>query len=40
DAPNEIEWLQREELARASGANEAFSNDDHLRAAASGRYRT
>ena len=38
-APNEIEWLQREELARASGANEGISYDDLLRAAASGRYR-
>ena len=39
-APNEIEWLQREELARASGANEGIGYDDLLRAAASGRYRT
>jgi 3-oxoacyl-[acyl-carrier-protein] synthase II len=38
-APNEIEWLQREELARASGANEGISYDDLLRAAASGRFR-
>jgi 3-oxoacyl-[acyl-carrier-protein] synthase II len=39
-APNEIEWPQREELAKASGANEAVSYDDLLRAAASGRFRT
>src|SRR5271163_4218614 len=37
-APNEIEWAQREELARASGANEGVSYDDLLRAAASGRF--
>src|SRR5271154_212495 len=39
-APNEIEWPQREELAKASGANEAVSYDDLLRAAASGRFRS
>jgi 3-oxoacyl-[acyl-carrier-protein] synthase II len=39
-APNEIEWPQREELARASGANAAVGYDDLLRAASSGRYRS
>src|SRR5580704_14960074 len=39
-APNELEWLQRQELARASGANEEISYDDLLRAAASGRFRS
>jgi 3-oxoacyl-[acyl-carrier-protein] synthase II len=39
-APNELEWPQREVLAKASGANEAVSYDDLLRAAASGRYRS
>ena len=38
-APVEIEWPQREVLANGSGANEAVSYDDLLRAAASGRYR-
>jgi len=38
-APVEIEWPQREVLANASGANQAVSYDDLLRAAASGRYR-
>jgi 3-oxoacyl-[acyl-carrier-protein] synthase II len=38
-APVEIEWPQREILAKGSGANEAVSYDDLLRAAASGRYR-
>jgi len=38
-APVEIEWPQREVLATGSGANEAVSYDDLLRAAASGRYR-
>src|SRR5271170_2146072 len=37
-APNELEWLQREELAKASGANAAVNYDDLLRAAASGRF--
>jgi 3-oxoacyl-[acyl-carrier-protein] synthase II len=37
-APIEIEWPQREALAKGSGANEAVSYDDLLRAAASGRY--
>ena len=39
-APNELEWPQREELARASGANDAVGYDDLLRAAASGRFRS
>jgi 3-oxoacyl-[acyl-carrier-protein] synthase II len=39
-APNELEWPQREELAKASGANEAVGYDDLLRAAASGRFRS
>ena len=39
-APNELEWLQREELAKASGANAAVDYDDLLRAAASGRFRS
>jgi 3-oxoacyl-[acyl-carrier-protein] synthase II len=39
-APNEIEWPQREELARASGANGAVGYDDLLRAAAGGAYRS
>jgi 3-oxoacyl-[acyl-carrier-protein] synthase II len=38
-APNEVEWSQREELAKASGA-EAVGYDDLLRAAASGRFRS
>jgi 3-oxoacyl-[acyl-carrier-protein] synthase II len=37
-APNELEWMQREELAKASGANAAVNYDDLLRAAASGRF--
>jgi 3-oxoacyl-[acyl-carrier-protein] synthase II len=37
-APVEIEWPQREVLAKGSGANEAVSYDDLLRAAASGLY--
>src|SRR5271154_2961297 len=37
-APNELEWLRREELAKASGANAAVNYDDLLRAAASGRF--
>jgi 3-oxoacyl-[acyl-carrier-protein] synthase II len=39
-APNELEWPQREVLAKASGANETVSYDDLLRAAASGRFRS
>ena len=38
-APNELEWPQRGELAKASGA-EAVGYDDLLRAAASGRFRS
>jgi 3-oxoacyl-[acyl-carrier-protein] synthase II len=38
-APIEIEWPQREALARASGANEAVTYDDLLRAAGTGRFR-
>jgi 3-oxoacyl-[acyl-carrier-protein] synthase II len=38
-APVEIEWPQREALAKGSGANEAVNYDDLLRAAASGRFR-
>ncbi len=39
-APNELEWPQREELAKAAGANEALGYDDLLRAAATGRFRS
>jgi 3-oxoacyl-[acyl-carrier-protein] synthase II len=39
-APIEIEWPQREALAKASGANDNVSYDDLLRAAASGEFRT
>ncbi len=38
-APVEIEWPQREQLSKGSGANETVSYDDLLRAAASGRFR-
>jgi 3-oxoacyl-[acyl-carrier-protein] synthase II len=38
-APVEVEWLQRTELAKASGANEAVNYGDLLRAATSGRFR-
>ena len=37
-APIEIEWPNREELARASGVNDKISYDDLIRAASSGRY--
>jgi 3-oxoacyl-[acyl-carrier-protein] synthase II len=37
--PVEIEWNQRTQLARASGANEAAKYDDLIRSASSGRYR-
>jgi 3-oxoacyl-[acyl-carrier-protein] synthase II len=37
-APVEIEWLHREALAAASGANDAVGYDDLLRASASGRF--
>ena len=36
--PIEVEWTQRVELAQASGANDAVSYNDLLRAAASGRF--
>jgi 3-oxoacyl-[acyl-carrier-protein] synthase II len=39
-APNELEWTQRGELARASVANGTVEYDDLLRAAASGRFRS
>jgi 3-oxoacyl-[acyl-carrier-protein] synthase II len=38
-APIEVEWPQREALAKASGANDAVNYDDLIRAAASGRFR-
>jgi 3-oxoacyl-[acyl-carrier-protein] synthase II len=37
-APVEMEWMHRETLAAASGANDAVSYDDLLRASASGRF--
>jgi 3-oxoacyl-[acyl-carrier-protein] synthase II len=38
--PIEIEWPQRVELATASGANDALTYNDILRASASGRYQS
>jgi 3-oxoacyl-[acyl-carrier-protein] synthase II len=38
-APIELEWPQREALAKASGANQDVSYDDLMRAAATGRFR-
>jgi 3-oxoacyl-[acyl-carrier-protein] synthase II len=38
-APIEIDWPQREALAKASGANDAVTYDDLLRAARSGQFR-
>jgi 3-oxoacyl-[acyl-carrier-protein] synthase II len=38
-APIEIEWQQREAVARASGANGTVTYDDLIRAAASGQFR-
>ncbi|MCC6888971.1 MAG: beta-ketoacyl-ACP synthase [Hyphomicrobiales bacterium] len=38
-APIELEWPQRAALAVASGANDAVTYDDLLRAASSGRFR-
>jgi 3-oxoacyl-[acyl-carrier-protein] synthase II len=38
-APVEIEWGHREMIAAASGANDAVTYDDLLRAAAGGRFR-
>jgi 3-oxoacyl-[acyl-carrier-protein] synthase II len=37
-APIEVEWPQREALAKASGANGEIDYDDLIQAAASGRY--
>jgi 3-oxoacyl-[acyl-carrier-protein] synthase II len=37
-APVEIEWPQRAELAKASGANDAMSYDDLVRAAGNGSF--
>ena len=37
-APVEMEWLHREALAAASGANDTVGYDDLLRASASGRF--
>jgi 3-oxoacyl-[acyl-carrier-protein] synthase II len=37
-APVEIEWLHREALAAASGANDTIGYDDLLRASATGRF--
>ncbi|HEY2136714.1 MAG TPA: beta-ketoacyl-ACP synthase [Xanthobacteraceae bacterium] len=38
-APVEVEWPQRQELARASGANEGVTYTDLIRAASSGKFR-
>src|SRR6202048_5595658 len=38
-APVEVEWPQRQELAKASGANEAVPYTDLIRAASSGKFR-
>ena len=38
-APIEVEWPEREALAKASGANGSVNYDDLIRAAASGRFR-
>jgi 3-oxoacyl-[acyl-carrier-protein] synthase II len=38
-APVEIEWPQRQELAKASGANDAVTYNDLIRAAATGKFR-
>ena len=38
-APVEIEWPQRTELAKASGANDSVSYDDLIRASATGTFR-
>src|SRR5262249_35934962 len=37
-APVEVEWPQRQELAKASGANEAVTYNDLIRAAATGKF--
>ncbi len=38
-APVEVEWPQRQALAKASGANEAVTYTDLIRAASSGKFR-
>src|SRR5579864_5532354 len=38
-APVEVEWPQRQELAKASGANDQITYTDLIRAAASGKFR-
>ena len=38
-APVELEWVHREAIAAASGANAAMTYDDLLRTSASGRFR-
>ncbi|HEU5276493.1 MAG TPA: beta-ketoacyl-ACP synthase [Xanthobacteraceae bacterium] len=38
-APVEVEWPQRQELAKASGANEQITYADLIRAASSGKFR-
>jgi 3-oxoacyl-[acyl-carrier-protein] synthase II len=38
-APIEIEWPQRQELAKASGSSDAISYDDLLRSAGTGQFR-
>src|ERR1700761_2695834 len=38
-APVEVEWPQRQELAKASGANDQVAYTDLIRAAASGKFR-
>ena len=38
-APIEIDWPQREELAKASGVNGSITYDDLIRAASSGKFR-
>jgi len=37
-APVEVEWPQRQELAKASGANDAVTYTDLIRAAATGKF--
>jgi 3-oxoacyl-[acyl-carrier-protein] synthase II len=38
-APVEVEWPQRQEVANASGANDAVTYDDLIRVASSGKFR-
>src|SRR5215475_3313627 len=38
-APVEVEWPQRQEIAKASGANEQVAYADLIRAASSGKFR-